>query len=146
VVGPVVCIGGSQLVTNDPDIPFRINGARSEYWKSDWYKVARLDPKHDNVSSELDEKRHMALQSKMSAGVSRSQSYLSAEDRWRGRTGAAYCQLPENPAFRKGEPPPRGKYRQSCPGLCQADRNEISLGQLAREATRFRRQGAVPDI
>jgi hypothetical protein len=70
ILGSLVRVGGNELITDDPDILFRINGARSEYRRSRWYRGARLDPKRDHLASELDEKRHTALRAKMAAGVS----------------------------------------------------------------------------
>ncbi|KAI9769905.1 MAG: hypothetical protein M1839_003306 [Geoglossum umbratile] len=68
--GPLVRISGSDLITDNPDILFKINGARSQYRRSGFYKSARLDPTRGNVLSEQNETRHTELRSRVAAGYS----------------------------------------------------------------------------
>jgi hypothetical protein len=67
--GSLARIGPNLLVTSDPNIIRRINGARSTYTKSKWYQGIRMQPGHDNVFSTVDEKAHAQRRSQMAMGV-----------------------------------------------------------------------------
>ncbi len=49
----------------------KISAVRSRYTRASWYDALRLDPEHNYLLSERDEKRHSALRGKMTAGVCR---------------------------------------------------------------------------
>lgn len=59
-----------MLVTSDPGIIYRMNGARSTYTKGLWYQGIRMQPGHDNVFSTVDEKSHTQRRAQMAMGVS----------------------------------------------------------------------------
>ncbi|RDW65159.1 hypothetical protein BP5796_09851 [Coleophoma crateriformis] len=68
--GPIVRIGPTELVTNDPDVLRRMSAVRSSYQRSEWYDGVRLEPEYDSMISERDEERHNALRSKLAVGYS----------------------------------------------------------------------------
>ncbi|KAK3369917.1 hypothetical protein B0H63DRAFT_454147 [Podospora didyma] len=52
----LVRIGPNDLITDDPDIIRRMNGARSPYHKSSWYYAMKLDPYEDSLlEADIDE-------------------------------------------------------------------------------------------
>ncbi|PKS07210.1 hypothetical protein jhhlp_005812 [Lomentospora prolificans] len=68
--GPLVRIGPNELLTGDPELLRRINGARSKYVRSTWYMSMKFDPDQDNVLSQLDDDLHNVLRTKMNPGYS----------------------------------------------------------------------------
>jgi hypothetical protein len=69
--GSLARIGPNLLVTNDYEVVRRMNGVRSRYNKDIWYAGVRFDPPNDHLVSMTNEKKHLELRAKMSAGVSR---------------------------------------------------------------------------
>ena len=70
-IGPLVRIGPSHLLTDDPDTTIKLLAARSPYVRGRWYDSLRLDPHRPNLVAENDPQKHNALRHQMSAGVSR---------------------------------------------------------------------------
>ncbi|KAH0550974.1 hypothetical protein GP486_007661 [Trichoglossum hirsutum] len=68
--GSIVRIGSNILITDSPEIAFRMSAVRSKYHRSDQYNAGRMDPTRNNLFSELDETRHMELRTKMATGYS----------------------------------------------------------------------------
>lgn len=66
--GPLARIGPNDVVTNDPEVVRRMNGARSTYVRSSWYRSLKMDPYHDSLSSIRDTKAHDKLKAKLSFG------------------------------------------------------------------------------
>lgn len=69
-LGSLSCIGPNYLVTDDPEIIWRMNAARSSYQRSEWYSSQRVDPFQDNVFSQRDVEKHDSLKRKLTSGVS----------------------------------------------------------------------------
>lgn len=63
-------IGTNQLLTDSPELIFRMNAARSPYTKSKWYNGSRIQPGRDNIFSGVDEDRHTKRRAQMASGVS----------------------------------------------------------------------------
>ena len=68
--GPLAVIGPNHLITDDPEVILRMNAARSQYGRSDWYKSQRVDPFHENMFSHRDLLKHDSLRRKVASGVS----------------------------------------------------------------------------
>ncbi|KAI9869784.1 MAG: hypothetical protein M1830_005090, partial [Pleopsidium flavum] len=66
--GSLARIGPNDLLTNDPETIRRMNAARSQYLRSEWYDSMALDPYLHNILSERNMTRHDALRSQMSSG------------------------------------------------------------------------------
>lgn len=66
--GRVVRIGPRELITDDPDLIRRMNGARSTYRRSSWYTPLRMDPYHEGLFSLGDTAAHDRLRAKLSFG------------------------------------------------------------------------------
>ncbi|GKT88940.1 cytochrome P450 [Colletotrichum tofieldiae] len=66
--GPLVRIGPNDLVTDDPDIIRRMNGARSTYGRSSWYDSVKLNPYEDSMFSLRDVAAHDKLKAKCAGG------------------------------------------------------------------------------
>ncbi|EGS22408.1 uncharacterized protein CTHT_0019410 [Thermochaetoides thermophila DSM 1495] len=49
--GPVIRVAPTQVVVMDSDALYRISGARTEYRKSEWYKIHRILREDDHVSN-----------------------------------------------------------------------------------------------
>lgn len=62
-------IGPNDLLTNDPETIRKMNAARSNYLRSEWYDSMALDPNLHNILSEKSMTRHDNLRSQMAAGV-----------------------------------------------------------------------------
>lgn len=69
--GSLVRIGPNELITSDPDVWRHFLGTQSRYRRSTWFDGARLDPNHDNIVSQRDDKLHAELRAKLAIGVSR---------------------------------------------------------------------------
>ena len=65
--GSVARIGPNELVTDDPDIVRRLSAARSQYTRSSWYALNRLDPYEDSMFSLLNTSAHDKLKAKTAA-------------------------------------------------------------------------------
>ncbi|KAL0932337.1 cytochrome p450 [Colletotrichum truncatum] len=68
--GPLVCIGPNDLVTDDPGILRRMNGARDTYNRSTWYNAAKFDPHNDSMFSLRDTRAHDKLKAQVAIGYS----------------------------------------------------------------------------
>jgi hypothetical protein len=66
--GDPVRIGPNDLLTGNADLIRRINGARSTYERSDFYKTPLMDPDHPNLFALTDTKAHDELKAKMAHG------------------------------------------------------------------------------
>ncbi|KAH8205388.1 hypothetical protein TruAng_000467 [Truncatella angustata] len=65
--GSIVRTGPRYIVTDDPEILRRINGARSSYPRDAWYKAIRTE-QHDNMGTIIDTARHDRLKAKLLHG------------------------------------------------------------------------------
>lgn len=65
---PLVRIGPNDLITDDPEMIRRMNGARSTYRRSSWYNAMRMDPYDDALFSMRDTAKHDKLKAKLSFG------------------------------------------------------------------------------
>lgn len=66
--GSLVRVGPNDLVTDDPDIIRRMNGARSTYGRSSWYDSVKLNPHEDSMFSLRDVSAHDKLKAKCAGG------------------------------------------------------------------------------
>jgi hypothetical protein len=66
----LIRIAPDTLVTDDPDIFRRINGAHNGYSKGDWYSVMRLDPYQHSMISTPDAVFHHDIKARTAAGYS----------------------------------------------------------------------------
>lgn len=66
--GSLVRIGPNDLITNDPEIIRRMNGARSKYRRSSWYNAMRMDPYLPSLFSIMDTDDHDKLKAQLSFG------------------------------------------------------------------------------
>ena len=57
------------MITSDPDLMKRVLAVRTEYRRSNWYDGMRFHPARNNCLSWRDEDMHLALRTKMAAGV-----------------------------------------------------------------------------
>lgn len=64
----VVRIGPNDLITDDPELVRRMNGARSLYGRSSWYRPLRMDPYGDGLFTLTDAAEHDKLKGKLSFG------------------------------------------------------------------------------
>jgi len=62
------------------DVEFlrKVNGPKSKYHRSDWYKGSRFTPNEDTLISMTDEAEHKSLRSRMTAGVRHTLSPLTS--------------------------------------------------------------------
>jgi hypothetical protein len=70
VPGKIVRIGSNHLVTDDPDLMWRILGTHSNYLTGPWFDSLRFDPHYSSIASERDVAKHDALRNKVATGVS----------------------------------------------------------------------------
>ena len=66
--GKLARIGPNHLITDDPQINFRILGTHSPYQRGDWFDSLRFHPHYTSIASETDPAKHDALRWKVSAG------------------------------------------------------------------------------
>jgi hypothetical protein len=66
--GPLARIGPNDLITDDPDIIYRMSAARSTYRRSGWYGAMKLNPYEDSMFSLRDTMAHDKLKHRCSAG------------------------------------------------------------------------------
>ncbi|KAI1454498.1 cytochrome P450 [Annulohypoxylon moriforme] len=66
--GSLVRIGPNDLLTDDPEIIRRMNGARSKYQRSSWYNAMRMDPYLPSLFSIVDTDDHDKLKAQLSFG------------------------------------------------------------------------------
>lgn len=66
--GPLVRIGPYDLLTADPEVVRRMNGARSGYRRSTWYFASRMDPYLPSLFNIMDTGAHDRLKAQLSSG------------------------------------------------------------------------------
>ncbi|KAK0740068.1 cytochrome P450 [Schizothecium vesticola] len=66
----LIRIAPDTLITDDPDVFRRINGAHNGYSKGDWYAVMRLDPYQHSMISSPDVNFHDDVKARIAAGYS----------------------------------------------------------------------------
>ncbi|KAK4446422.1 putative cytochrome p450 monooxygenase [Podospora aff. communis PSN243] len=66
----LIRIAPDSLLTDDPDVLRRINGAHNGYTKGDWYAVMRLDLYHHTIVSSRDNAFHDDIKARTAAGYS----------------------------------------------------------------------------
>jgi len=67
--GPIAKVGPYHLITSDADLIRKINSARTNYIRGEWYNALRFDPSKDNLATCPPEK-HFELRAKLAAGYS----------------------------------------------------------------------------
>ncbi|KAK3486902.1 cytochrome P450 [Neurospora hispaniola] len=67
---PLVRIGSTDLITDDPAIIRHMNGARSAWGRSNWYRAMTLDPRGGSLFDEPDTKTHDLFKARLSFGYS----------------------------------------------------------------------------
>lgn len=60
--------GPNLLLTDDEEFIRKMNGVRSAYAKSEWYKALKMDGNHENILSETDYNEHLNLRNKLAGG------------------------------------------------------------------------------
>ncbi|KAI8183956.1 hypothetical protein K4K54_009898 [Colletotrichum sp. SAR 10_86] len=68
--GSLVCIGPNDLVTDDPDMFRRMNGARSTYNRSSWYNAAKFNPHEEAMFSIRDIRKHDRMKAQVAGAYS----------------------------------------------------------------------------
>ncbi|KAI5858204.1 cytochrome P450 [Durotheca rogersii] len=66
--GSLVRIGPYDLLTDDPEVIKRMNGARSKYRRSSWYFASRVNADKESVFNLLDTAEHDKLKAQLSFG------------------------------------------------------------------------------
>ncbi|KAF6812059.1 cytochrome p450 [Colletotrichum sojae] len=66
--GSLVRIGPNDLVTDDPEVFRRMNGARSTYIRSSWYEATRFNPNDDSMFTLRDTAAHDKVKAQCAAG------------------------------------------------------------------------------
>lgn len=67
---PLVRIGPTDLITDDPTIIKRMNGARSSWGRSTWYRAMTLNPRGGSLFDEPDTKAHDLFKARLAFGYS----------------------------------------------------------------------------
>ncbi|KAK3348529.1 cytochrome P450 [Neurospora tetraspora] len=67
---PLVRIGPQDLITDDPAIIRHMNGARSAWGRSIWYRAMTFDPRGGSLFDEPDTKTHDLFKARLSFGYS----------------------------------------------------------------------------
>ncbi|OTA54160.1 cytochrome P450 [Hypoxylon sp. EC38] len=68
--GSLIRIGPSDLLTDDPEVLKRLSGAKSKYWKSEWYMGVRFNPYHTTMFMIQDPIRHDKIKAQLGPGYS----------------------------------------------------------------------------
>ncbi|KAK3389819.1 cytochrome P450 [Podospora didyma] len=68
--GELIRIGPDMLITDDPGVFQRINGAHNGYSRGEWYSVMRLDPYQHTMISSPDTAFHDDVKARTAAGFS----------------------------------------------------------------------------
>ncbi|KAK1774227.1 cytochrome P450 [Copromyces sp. CBS 386.78] len=68
--GTLVRVGPGTVLTDDPEIVYRITAVRGRYTRAKWYQALRLDPDRDSVVNVIDDNLHTAMRRKMAPGYS----------------------------------------------------------------------------
>ncbi|KAK3375532.1 cytochrome P450 [Lasiosphaeria ovina] len=66
--GTLVRVGPNDLITDDPEVVRRMNGARSSYRRSSWYNAMKMDPYGVGLFSTADTAADDKLKAKLSFG------------------------------------------------------------------------------
>ncbi|CAJ2502801.1 Uu.00g101950.m01.CDS01 [Anthostomella pinea] len=66
--GRLARIGPNDLLTSDPEVLRRMNGARSKYGRSSWYRAMRMDPYADSLFTQMDAGAHDRLKAQLAFG------------------------------------------------------------------------------
>lgn len=66
--GKFARIGPTSLLVSDVEFLRKVNGPKSKYHRSDWYKGSRFTPNEDTLISMTDEVEHKSLRARMTAG------------------------------------------------------------------------------
>ncbi|KAJ4298336.1 hypothetical protein N0V88_003362 [Collariella sp. IMI 366227] len=61
-------IGPNELLTSNPDVIRRINGARSRYTRSTWYKLSTIDPYNDAMFNAMETSAHDRIKAQTAPG------------------------------------------------------------------------------
>ncbi|KXX83296.1 Pisatin demethylase [Madurella mycetomatis] len=67
--GKFARVGPRTLLVADVEFLRKVNGPKSKYHRSDWYKGSRFTPGEDTLISMTDEAEHKSLRVRMTAGV-----------------------------------------------------------------------------
>ncbi|KAI1107092.1 cytochrome P450 [Jackrogersella minutella] len=78
--GSLVRIGPNDLLTDDPEIIRRMNGARSKYKRSSWYNAMRMDPYLPSLFSTMDTDEHDKLKAQLAFGYGGKENPTVEED------------------------------------------------------------------
>ncbi|KAI1092659.1 cytochrome P450 [Rostrohypoxylon terebratum] len=78
--GSLVRIGPNDLITDDPELIRRMNGARSKYRRSSWYNAMRMDPYLPSLFSIMDTDVHDKLKAQLSFGYGGKENPTIEED------------------------------------------------------------------
>lgn len=76
LLGSLVRIGPTQLLTSDPELLKRIAAPRSKYGKAPFYTSGRIVPGVDNVVSTRDEEKHKKMRAEMAPAVRLALAFL----------------------------------------------------------------------
>lgn len=68
--GPLARIGPNELLTDSPELLWRMSAARSPWTKGVWYNGTRIQAGRDNVFSMNDEEGHTVRKGVVGPGVS----------------------------------------------------------------------------
>jgi hypothetical protein len=68
ITGKFARIGPTSLLVSDVEFLRKVNGPKSKYHRSDWYKGSRFTPNEDTLISMTDEVEHKSLRARMMAG------------------------------------------------------------------------------
>ncbi|CAD6446130.1 eb34554e-537a-4da1-8134-b00c23a8627e [Sclerotinia trifoliorum] len=77
--GKLARIGPNNLITDDPEINFRILGTHSPYRRGNWFDSLRFHPHFTSIASETSPEKHDALRWKVSAGYT-TKNFIGLED------------------------------------------------------------------
>ncbi|KAI1763974.1 cytochrome P450 [Hypoxylon sp. FL1150] len=66
--GPLVRIGPNDLLSGDPEVIRRMNGARSKYKRATWYNAVRMDPYVISLFTTQEPAEHDKLKAQMASG------------------------------------------------------------------------------
>ncbi|KAM0123762.1 hypothetical protein ACHAO1_011221 [Botrytis cinerea] len=68
--GPLVRIGPTDIITDDPEIIKKISSARSSHRRGDWYLTGRFNPYYDNMFTMLEPGPHAKAKARTAAAYS----------------------------------------------------------------------------
>jgi hypothetical protein len=76
--GSTVRIGPDSIITSNPETLWRMNSARSNYSRGEWYNSTRTNPWGDTIFSEMDTAKHDKRKAKLAFGFS-GKGYMDLE-------------------------------------------------------------------